>query len=125
GEGWLVEGDFVDGCQGESRLKGDEGAGAQPEHVVRPGRVEERVDVLALGFQAVVIAGRAAQAAPTTVRQVHGERVRQCCGQLHKVLCGLHAAVDGDDARTVTELAVADGRAVVRRDGAGRICRWF
>jgi hypothetical protein len=123
-EGWFVERHPVNGGQRACSFERDQGPGAQPKHVVRARRGEQRVEVFALGRQAVPLPRRAAHTTPTAVRHVHGEGVRQGRGQLAEVLGGLHAAVDQDDARAVPELAVSDGRSVARDDGADGVRRW-
>jgi hypothetical protein len=115
----LVERQPGDRRERPCRLDRDEGADAEPEDVVRPGAVKERVQVLDLFAGAVILAVRAAHAAAAPARDIDGEPVAEGRGQAHEVLRGLASAVQQDDAGTVAGPAVPDRRAIRRRDRAG------
>src|ERR1035438_9261640 len=80
------------------RLERDERSGTQAEDVVRSGAGAEGVKILAFRLQAVIVSRGSAASPATTIRNVHGKRIRQRLGQLREVLGSLRRSVHRDDS---------------------------
>ena len=125
-ERWLVEREHGDAWDPKSCLKRDHRTGAQAEDVVSARLAQQRLDILHLIVETVVLAVRAAHGAATTVRDIERELVRHRAGQREEVLGALSGTMQQHDAWPAAELAVADDGAVARgqrpRRGVRRGC---
>jgi hypothetical protein len=125
-ERWLVERELGDASDPKGCLKRDHRTGAQAEDVVSARLAQQRLDILHLIVETVVLAVRAAHGAATTVRDIERELVRHRAGQREEVLGALSGTMQQHDAWPAAELAVADDGAVARgqrpRRGVRRGC---
>ncbi len=116
----FVERDLAYRRKGQRCLQRDDRSRAQAENVVRSSGGENRVQVLALGLQAVVLPGGAAASASAAIGYVHRE-VGQRLGEPGQVLRRLRSAVHRHDAGSSAELAIADRRSVAGNDRSSGI----
>ncbi len=114
----------MNGGQGKSRFEDDESASTQAKDGVRARFRKNGIQVFNILLNAVllvIIVGT--QATSAAIGHVDSERICERFGELGEVLGYLHAALHEHEARTMAVLAIADGGAVGRGDGAG--CRVF
>ncbi|MBO0803508.1 MAG: hypothetical protein J2P25_10615 [Nocardiopsaceae bacterium] len=108
----LVDGDRVVGRAAARRPQGHEPAEAVPEDQPGAGGRADRLDVLALAVDAVLVALRAAAAPSAALHQVHGMPSGQERGEGCQAGSRADRSVNDDDRRTVPRAEVFDSGAV-------------